>query len=68
MGTKPCLAADGENNMIFIPYTETANGQMQLSQWTKPEALLDSALLAKVNQLKHEADKKGGASTRNQGA
>ena len=53
-------AADGDNNMIFIPYTETANGQMQFSQWTKPETLLDSALLAKVNQLKREADKKGG--------
>ena len=52
-------AADGENNMIFIPYTETANGQMQFSQWTKPEALLDSALLAKVNQLKQESNKKG---------
>jgi len=33
---------------------------MQFSQWTKPETLLDSALLAKVNQLKREADKKGG--------
>jgi hypothetical protein len=50
------LAAEGDNNMFLIPYTDAANNGIDASKWLQPQGILDAELLRKIDAAKESAD------------
>ena len=59
-------AANGDNNLFLIPYTDAANDGLDASKWLKPQGILDAELLERIKEAKEASvaraeakDKKG---------
>lgn len=49
-------AADGENNMFFVPYNDFVTGGVDTSKWASPQGVLDAELINRLNKAKEAAE------------
>lgn len=50
------LAAGGANNMFFVPYSDTVNGSIDFSKWTKAQGVVDAELLTRIQDARRRLE------------
>lgn len=50
-------AADGENNMFFIPYRDASNDGIDVTGWANPQKLLDADLASRLQKARESSTK-----------
>lgn len=49
------LAADGDNNMFLVPYTDAVNQPLDTSRWDASTAVMDASLIERIRQANEVA-------------